>query len=50
MVIKDIKNMNLKNNYDWLFISTEDDSIREIFIKEFGHKLKFFFYKQIIVR
>lgn len=47
MVIKDIKNMNLKNNYDWLFISTEDDSIRVIFIKEFGHKLKFLFYKQI---
>ena len=47
MVIKDIKNMDLKNNYDWFFISTEDDAIREIFIKEFGHKLKFFFYTKI---
>ena len=47
MVINDIKNLNLKNNYDWFFISTEDDSIRDIFIKEFGKKLKFYFYKKI---
>ena len=38
MVIIDIKNINIKNNYDWFFIATEDDLIREIFIKEFGYK------------
>ena len=41
MVIKDIKVFNKKNKYKWIFISTEDDLIREIFIKEFGQKLKF---------
>lgn len=41
MAIKDIKAINEKNNYDWFFISTEDDIIREIFIKEFGSKVKF---------
>ena len=47
MVIKDIKRNNLKNNYDWFFISTEDDSIRDKFIKEFGKKLKFLIFKKI---
>ena len=47
MVIIDIKNINIKNNYDWFFIATEDDLIREIFIKEFGYKLKFLIYKKI---
>ena len=47
MVIIDIKNINIKNNYDWFFIATEDDLIREIFIKEFGYKLKFLIYKKV---
>ena len=47
MVINEIKIRNLKKNYDWFFISTEDDTIREIFIREFGEKLKFYFYKKI---
>lgn len=47
IVIKDIKKINIKNNYDWFFISTEDDNIRDIFIKEFGYKLKFLVYKKI---
>ena len=47
MVIKDIKRINVKYNYDWFFISTEDDSIRDKFIKEFGNKLKFLIYKKI---
>lgn len=47
MVIKDIKKINIKNNYDWFFISTEDDIIRDKFIKEFDYKLKFLFYKKI---
>ena len=46
MVIKDIKKINLKNNYDWLFISTEDDVIRDIFIKEFGFKIKYLVFEK----
>lgn len=47
MIIKDIKKLNFKNNYDWFFISTEDDYIREIFIKEFGNKIKYLIFKKI---
>ena len=47
MVIKDIKEINTKNKYDWYFISTEDDLIRDIFIKEFGYKIKFLISKKI---
>ena len=47
MVIKDIKMMNLKNNYDWFFISTEDDMIRDRFIKEFGFKIKYLVLEKI---
>ena len=46
MVIKDIKKINLKNNYDWFFISTEDDMIRDIFIKEFGFKIKYLVFEK----
>ena len=41
MVIKDIHEMNNKNKYDYFFIATEDDLIREKFILEFGIKLKY---------
>lgn len=44
MVINDIKILNKKNNYDSFFISTEDDNIRKIFIKEFKNKLKYLIY------
>lgn len=47
MVIKDIKEFNLKNNYDWFFISTEDDLIRDRFIKEFGLKIKYLAFEKI---
>ena len=47
MVIKDIKETNLKNNYDWFFISTEDDIIRDKFIKEFGFKIKYLVLEKI---
>ena len=47
MVIKDIKKINLKNNYDWFFISTEDDIIRDKFIKEFGFKIKYLVIEKI---
>lgn len=42
LVIKDIIEFDKKNNYDFFFISTEDDMLREIFIKQFGHKLNKF--------
>ena len=43
LVFKDINKM--KNKYDWIFITTEDDIIREKFIKKFGKKLKYIKYK-----
>ena len=42
-VFKDIS--KLKNKYDWMFIATEDDIIREKFINKFGKKLKYIKYK-----
>ena len=42
------KNIIKKNNYEFFFISTEDDNIREIFIKEFMNKLKYLIYKKNI--
>ena len=39
--IIDVKNFNKKNNYDWIFITTEDEIIKERFIKEFDNKIKF---------
>ena len=41
IVIKDIKKMDKKNQYNWLFLTTEDDLIRDKFIHEFGKKLKY---------
>lgn len=41
MMFKDIKKMNKKNKYDWLFITTEDDIILSKFINEFRYKLKY---------
>lgn len=39
--IIDVKNFNKKNKYDWIFITTEDEIIKESFIKEFRNKIKF---------
>ena len=39
-MIEDVKQMNEKNKYDWIYLATEDDNIRNSFIKEFGEKLK----------
>jgi hypothetical protein len=39
--INDVKKLDLKNNYDWIFISSEDDIIKERFIKEFKNKITF---------
>ena len=41
MVFEDIKKMDNKNNYDYIFLTTEDDLIREKFIKKLGKKLKY---------
>ena len=48
MVIRDIKILLKNKTYEWLFITTEDDKIRDIFINEFGKKLKYLsYYKKI---
>ena len=39
-IIEDTKIMYEKNKYDWIYLATEDDSIRDKFIQEFGNKLK----------
>ena len=41
IVLKDITKMEYKNKYDWIFITTEDDLIREKFISKLGKKLKY---------
>lgn len=40
-VIRDVKNMTIKNNNDWIFIASEDERIKERFIKEFEGKIKY---------
>lgn len=45
IVIRDVKEMDNKNKYKFLFIATEDDLIREKFKKEFGNKIKYLHYK-----
>lgn len=44
----DIKKMDKANKYDYFFLSTEDDIIREKFIYEFKNKLRFFKAKKSI--
>ena len=39
--INDVKNMDIKNNYDWIFISSEDERIKERYINEFKQKIKY---------
>ena len=38
--LKDTKEMDMRYNYDYFFLSTEDSIIRQKFIKEFPRKLK----------
>lgn len=40
-IFNDIKKMNKKNSYDWIFLATEDDIIKKKFIFNFGDKLKY---------
>ena len=39
-MIDDVKKMNKKNQYDWIYLATEDDKIKRKFSKEFGQKIK----------
>ena len=41
VAISDVKNLDSKNNYDWIFISSEDNKIKERFINEFQNKIRF---------
>ena len=45
-IIKDVKLKDKKYNYDWIFINTEDQKIRNNFINEFGNKLKYLLPKK----
>jgi hypothetical protein len=47
MFIKDLDKIKNNYKYDWFFLSTEDDKIREIFIKQYGYKLKYLIYKKL---
>ena len=47
-VISDVKNMILKYKYDWVFIASEDERIKERFIKAFIGKIKYLKYKNKI--
>lgn len=48
LVFKDIKNMEKKNRYKYIFLTTEDEIIRNTFINKLGKKLKYFKYKKRI--
>jgi hypothetical protein len=42
IVFEDIEKMDRKYKYKWIFVTTEDDLIREKFIFKFGNKLKYY--------
>ena len=44
-VIKDVKLLDNKNKYNWIFIATEDNNIRDIFINSIGIKVKYLLSK-----
>lgn len=44
-VIKDVKLLDYKNKYDWIFLATEDQNIRQEFIGAIGIKVKFLLNK-----
>lgn len=46
IVIRDVKEMDNRNKYKFLFIATEDDLIRKKFQEEFGNKIKYLHYKK----
>jgi hypothetical protein len=49
IVIRDVKEMDKRNKYEFLFIATEDDLIREKFKKVFRDKIKFLQNKKKII-
>ena len=42
IMIQDVKKMNENNKYDYFYLATEDYTIRNQFINEFGDKLKYY--------
>jgi len=40
IIIKDVKKMDANYSYDWIYLTTEDDKIKENFTQVFGQKLK----------
>jgi len=48
-VIKDAKLFDKKNKYDWIFLATEDDIIRQKFINAIGSKVKYLLNKSQIL-
>ena len=48
-IIKDTITMDKKNKYNYIFLGTEDNKIRDLFIKKFGKKLKYLVPKNKIV-
>lgn len=47
-VIKDVKLLDYKNKYDWIFLATEDRNIRQEFIRAIGVKAKYLLNKSEI--
>ena len=39
-LIKDVKEMDKKYQYDYIFFTTEDENLREIFVKNFSDKIR----------
>ena len=39
-VIKDVRLLDNKNKYNWIFLATEDNIIREVFLRSIGIKVK----------
>jgi hypothetical protein len=48
-VIKDVKLFDKKKKYDWIFLATEDNIIRQQFINAIGNKVKYLLNKNKIL-
>ena len=49
IIINDTITMDKQNKYDYIFLGTEDDEIRNAFIKKFGKKIKYLVPKDKLV-